>query len=94
MKKFDSFWLSISAGLILPVIFGYIFMKTFYHGNLPISEVILNMGKTALFTKLIIVSLLPNLFAVFITYSMERWKMCRGFFVTILLYLIISLFFI
>lgn len=94
MKKFDNFLLSLVIGLVLPLLFGYIFVKTFYHGNLPIWEALVTFQRTSLFSKLVLVALLPNLFAVFVTYSMERWKMCRGFFVIILFYLIISLCFI
>jgi len=94
MKKFDSFLLSIILGLLLPLLFGYIFMKTFYHGDLPMWEVLKSILRTPLFVKLVLMALLPNLFAVFITNAMERWRMCRSFFVTILLYLCLSLFFI
>lgn len=93
MKKFDSFWLSALIGLVLPPIFAYFFMKTFYHGGLPLADAILGMQKTALFTKLTIVALLPNLFAAFIAYTAQRWRMCRGFIVMVLLYMAVSLFF-
>lgn len=96
MKKLDNFWLSLSIGAILPLVFSRLFVASFYKGSLPIFEALKVMiaGSPIMISKLILVALVPNLFAVFICYSQQWWKAARGFFVPVLFYLAIAMFFL
>ena len=51
-------------------------------------------GAPAMISKLILVALVPNLFAVFACYAKQLWKACRGFFVPVLFYLAMAMFFL
>ena len=55
---------------------------------------VIKTSSSAIVSKLILVALVPNLFAVFACYAKELWKACRGFFVPVLFYLAAAMFFI
>ena len=96
MKKLDNFWLTLGIGVVMPLFFGWLFVASFYKGELPLFEAFKAMlnGAPAMISKLILVALVPNLFAVFACYAKQLWKACRGFFVPVLFYLAIAMFFL
>ena len=96
MKKLDNFWLTLGVGFIMPLFFGWLFIASFYKGDLSVFEAVKVMinGSSAIISKLILVALVPNLFAVFACYAKQLWKACRGFFVPVLFYLAIAMFFL
>lgn len=96
MKKLDNFFLALGIGVIMPLFFGWLFVASFYKGDLPLFEAFKAManGSSAMISKLILVALVPNLFAVFACYAKQLWKACRGFFVPVLFYLAIAMFFL
>lgn len=96
MKKLDNVWLSLLVGALLPLFFGWLFMVTFYHGELSLFDALKMMSTQgfALMSKLILVALVPNLFLVFVCYSQQMWKAGRGFFIPVLFYLALAMFFI
>ena len=96
MKKLDNFWLTLGIGVVMPLFFGLLFVSSFYKGELPLFEAFKAMlnGAPAMISKLILVALVPNLFAVFACYAQQLWKACRGFFVPVLFYLAIAMFFL
>lgn len=96
MKKLDNFFLALGIGVIMPLFFGWLFVASFYKGDLSIFEAFKAMvnGSSAMISKLILVALVPNLFAVFACYAKQLWKACRGFFVPVLFYLAIAMFFL
>ncbi len=96
MRKFDNFWLSLGIGLLVPIIFGLIFFVVIYRGELPLFDALKMYAVQApsLISKMILVSLVPNLFGVFACYHAQWWRACRGIFVTVLFYLAVAMFFI
>lgn len=96
MKKLDNFWLALGLGSIMPLFFGWLFIASFYKGDLPLITAIQVMfsSSSAIISKLILVALVPNLFAVFACYAKQLWKACRGFFVPVLFYLAFAMFFL
>ena len=96
MKKLDNFWLTLGIGVVMPLFFGWLFVASFYKGELPLFEAFKAMlnGASAMLSKLILVALVPNLFAVFACYAKQLWKASRGFFVPVLFYLAIAMFFL
>ena len=96
MKRFDNFWLAAAIGLIVPVAFGLLFFAVFYRGDLSLTDALLLYIERApsLISKLILVSLAPNLFGVFASYHTQWWRACRGIMVSVLVYLAAAMFFI
>lgn len=96
MKRFDNFWLAAAIGLIVPVAFGLLFFAVFYRGDLSLPDALLLYIERApsLISKLILVSLAPNLFGVFTCYHTQWWRACRGIMVSVLVYLAAAMFFI
>ena len=96
MKKLDKFWLTLGIGVVMPLFFGWLFVASFYKGELPLFEAFKAMlnGAPAMISKLILVALVPNLFAVFACYAQQLWKASRGFFVPVLFYLAMAMFFL
>ena len=76
--------------------FGWLFLASFYKGDLSLMDFfqVIKTSSSAIVSKLILVALVPNLFAVFACYAKELWKACRGFFVPVLFYLAAAMFFI
>ncbi|MBP7965062.1 MAG: hypothetical protein KAZ12_00290 [Paludibacteraceae bacterium] len=96
MKKLDNFWGALGVGFIMPLFFGWLFLASFYKGDLSLMDFfqVIKTSSSAIVSKLILVALVPNLFAVFACYAKELWKACRGFFVPVLFYLAAAMFFI
>lgn len=96
MKRFDNFWLAAAIGLIVPVAFGLLFFAVFYRGDLSLTDALLLYIERApsLISKLILVSLAPNLFGVFTCYHTQWWCACRGIMVSVLVYLAAAMFFV
>ena len=96
MKRLDNFWGALGVGFILPLFFGWLFLASFYKGDLSLMDFfqVIKTSSSAIVSKLILVALVPNLFAVFACYAKELWKACRGFFVPVLFYLAAAMFFI
>ena len=96
MKRFDNFWLAAGIGLIVPVALGLLFFAVFYRGELSLTDAMLLYIERApsLISKLILVSLAPNLFGVFTCYHTQWWRACRGIMVSVLVYLAAAMFFI
>ena len=96
MKKLDKFWGALGVGFIMPLFFGWLFLASFYKGDLSLMDFfqVIKTSSSAIVSKLILVALVPNLFAVFACYAKELWKACRGFFVPVLFYLAAAMFFI
>ena len=96
MKRLDNFWGALGVGFIMPLFFGWLFLASFYKGDLSLMDFfqVIKTSSSAIVSTLILVALVPNLFAVFACYAKELWKACRGFFVPVLFYLAAAMFFI
>lgn len=96
MNRFDNFWLSAAVGIVLPMLFGLLFLGLFGRGGMPLFEALRLYAaqSPALISKMLLVACVPNLFGVFIFYHIQWWKACRGFLVPILLYLAAAMFFV
>ncbi|MDR1543039.1 MAG: hypothetical protein LBS50_01240 [Prevotellaceae bacterium] len=84
------FLIGLISGFIAPLLFGWLFMLGFYHGDLSISSALIVMKSNTMLMKLLFVGLTPNLFAVFLLTHFEKWNICRGVFVTIMLYIAVA----
>lgn len=75
MERWDKYWIGIVLGLIMPAVVGYIYIDTY--GLRPAME----MFGTALsqtWSKLLIVSVFPDLAFIFVFYAADMWKISKG----------------
>jgi len=80
--------IGLALGLIVPLFFGWLFLRTLYSGELSLQTVFFFMKSTSLIMKLLFVAVLPNMFAVFLLNHFELWNYCRGVFIAIMLYIV------
>lgn len=96
-KKFiNNFWFALMLSIIMPIIFGLLFYHQAYKGDMSMWEALrlTIQWKLPMFGKLILVSLVPNMGALFLFYHGEHWQSCRGIIVGTALYFIISFYFL
>jgi hypothetical protein len=89
-NPFVQMLIGVLAGLVVPLVFGWLFLRNLYEGELTLDVVFLLMKSTSLIMKLLFVAILPNMFAVFMLNYFELWNYCRGVFVSIMLYIAVA----
>ena len=89
-NAFLQIFIGMAAGLIVPLVFGWLFLRTLYSGELSLYTVFLFIKSTSLIMKLLFVAILPNMLAVFLLNHFELWNYCRGVFVAIMLYIAVA----
>jgi hypothetical protein len=89
-KNVLQMFIGLILGLIVPVLFCWLFMVSFYSGSVPLVEVFRAVKSSALLIKLLFIALLPNLLAVFLLNHFELWNFCRGVFISIMIYIAVA----
>ena len=88
-EKLDKILFGIIIGLIMPLLFGYLFLISSYTGNLTIGELLTVMSQNSLVIKLLFVAALPDMGAAFLLNTLEMWRACRGMFAALGVYIMI-----
>ena len=83
-------FIGIAAGLIVPFLFGWLFLTSFYDGEMTVEKVFYLLKFPPIVMNLLIVAVLPNMLAVFLLNYFELWNYCRGVFVSIMLYIAVA----
>ncbi len=91
-KKFDKFLWGLIPGIILPAIFIWIYLGRFYPVDLSVSEILMKIFPGVLLGKILILSVFPNLFLVYIFYKQDTFKLATGIMIGAMPYLISSFF--
>lgn len=91
MRILDKVWIGIIVGLLLPLFFLWLFVDTTYHGDVDIKNLLAIFSGTNMMIKLMFIAILPNMFLVFLLNSFEFWKMCKGVFVALFVYIILCI---
>ncbi len=86
MSRFDRFWIGLLAGLLLPLLFGWLFLTSVYHGEMTAGHILQFMTGSSMIVKFMFIAILPDMFLVFLLNTWELWRMCRGVFVALFLY--------
>ncbi len=92
IEKLNSFWLGLSIGIMIPVLFSWIFLKRFYPVDLSYFEIIKIIFPSVLLGKLLLLSIIPNLLGTFIFYKQNSFKIGIGIIIGGIPYLLLSLF--
>lgn len=78
MERFNKFIYGFIPGLLLPVIFMWIYLNRFYPNDLSFFETIIQLYPTALLGKLFLLSIIPDLLFVFLFYKSDSFKIATG----------------
>ena len=89
MRKIDKYSVGIIIGILLPLIFGIIYIDTM---NLWYAFKTLQFEAGGVLSKLLLVSVFPDLALVFVGYTLELWRVSKGLLIGTFPYLLASLF--
>lgn len=90
MARFNKFFYGFIPGLIIPVLFMWVYLNKFYPHNLSFFEIIKELYPGVLFGKLLLLSVMPNLALVFVFYKSDSFKLATGLLVSAMPYFIAS----
>ena len=69
MQRFNRFIFGFIPGILLPVLFLWIYLSRFYPADLSFFEIIKQLFPGVMLGKLLLLSIMPNLIGVFIFYK-------------------------
>ena len=78
MKRFNHFLFGFIPGLILPVLFMWVYLLRFYPGDFSFWEIISQLYPSVLMGKMLLLSVMPNLGFVFVFYKSDSFKIATG----------------
>lgn len=85
MQRIDRYSVGIIIGLILPFLFGWIYIDTMH---LWYALKTFQFEAGGVLSKLLLVSVFPNMALLFIGYTLEVWRACKGILIGTFPYLI------
>jgi len=92
MEKFNHFLYGFIPGLMLPVLFMWVYLNRFYPADVSFIETLKQLYPGILLGKLLLLSIMPNLVIVFIFYKSEGFKIASGMLLGGMPYFIASIF--
>jgi len=92
MARFNHFLYGLIPGLILPLLFMWVYLNRFYPADLSFFETIKQLYPGILLGKLLLLSVMPNLVLVFIFYKSDNFKIATGVLLGAMPYFIGSIF--
>ena len=87
MQRFDKYWIGIVIGLLLPALFGLVYIDTM---NLWMPLRQLHFAVGGITSKLLFVSVFPDLALIFLFYTTESWRLSKGVLIGALPYILAS----
>jgi hypothetical protein len=87
MQRFDKYWIGIVIGLLLPAIFGLVYIDSMGLW-MPLKQ--LNFAVGGIISKLLFVSVFPDLALIFLFYTTESWRLSKGVLIGALPYILAS----
>ena len=92
MENFNHFLYGFIPGLMLPVLFMWVYLNRFYPADVSFIETLKQLYPGILLGKLLLLSIMPNLVIVFIFYKSEGFKIASGMLLGGMPYFIASIF--
>ncbi len=88
MDRFDRYWIGIVLGLILPAVvcFVYIDLMNLWY---PLQTLQFHAG--GILSKLLMVSVFPDLALIFVFYTTDTWRLAKGVLVGAMPYILASM---
>jgi len=75
IEKIDKYWIGILLGLIMPAVVAYLYIDQF---NLWSSIRVFGLQLGETWSKLLMVSVFPNLAFIYVFYTLDAWKLSKG----------------
>lgn len=75
MDRFDRYWIGIVAGILIPGIFGLTYIDVM---NLWYPLQTLQFQAGGVLSKLLLVSVFPDLALLFVFYTTDTWRLAKG----------------
>ena len=75
MSRFDRYWIGILIGLLLPAAFGLTYLSVM-HLWYPLQALHWQAG--GVLSKLLFVSVFPDLALIFVFYTTDTWRLSKG----------------
>lgn len=75
MHRFDKYWIGILLGLLAPALFCYAYIETFHLWGVLRA---FNMSAGSVLSKMLIVSVFPNMALLFLFYQTDTWRLAKG----------------
>ena len=88
MDRFDRYWIGIVAGILIPGIFGLTYIDVM---NLWYPLQTLQFQAGGVLSKLLLVSVFPDLALIFVFYTTDTWRLSKGVLVGAMPYILASL---
>lgn len=85
MARFDKYWIGILIGLVAPALFGYVYLETMHMWSI-LGD--LHSWAHAIISKMLFVSVFPDLAMIFLFYTMELWNVSKGILIGALPYIL------
>jgi hypothetical protein len=92
MERFNRFLYGLVPGLLLPVLFMWVYLNRFYPGDLSFINTLKSLYPGLIMGKLLLLSIMPNLIFVFVFYKTESFKLASGILLGGMPYFIVSIF--
>jgi hypothetical protein len=92
MKRFNHFLYGFVPGLLIPVIFIWVYLNRFYPDNISFIETLKQLYPGIILGKLLLLSSMPNLVLVFVFYKSDSFKIATGVLMGGMPYFIASIF--
>lgn len=88
MERLDRYWIGIVVGLLSPAAFGLLYIDVM---NLWQPLMMLHFNASSVLSKLLLVSVFPDMALIFVFYTTESWKLSKGVLIGMFPYLIASI---
>ena len=88
MERFDRYWIGILIGLILPTAFGLTYIEVM---NLWYPLQTLQFQAGGVLSKLLLVSVFPDLALIFVFYTTDTWRLSKGILIGAMPYVLASI---
>ena len=92
LEKANKFIYGLIPGLLLPLLFMWIYLNRFYPHEIGFVEIIKEIFPGVLMGKVLLLSVIPNLLLVYLFYTLDSFKLAVGIITGAMIYLIPSFF--
>ena len=88
MDRFDRYWIGILVGFLIPAIFGLTYIEVM---NLWYPLQTLQFQAGGVLSKLLLVSVFPDMALIFVFYTTDTWRLAKGVLCGAMPYILASL---